>query len=838
VRGQRFCTLAMWLKFTDPSQYFDLPCPSGRDARRQTCPQLSGRTVGPWVSSQGLIAMSSPNPPVPPQLPLQGVLKAQPPTELAAGQRVYRWNLEWDGAEAVLLSADAGSPGQRQLQSVMRLVGEMGKRLGTPMLLASSDDTRGTWAILSSLVDEHAARRLSVTVSGRAGRGTVAQCKDALAGALELLSLISTVSSKVPAGVDWIACDQRSCWVLNVLDAGLWSPDSGRSWHSAAYDVAWTVALGREPSMRDPAPWKAIASCPPEFANYLERLVGHAAPAFSSPGEALAELRRLRPRRVLRGIAITAAGLAVVGVVMVAWMDARIAARARAIDERSDVDAFARRQELSALVAQHPMLMLWRGEVKGRLVKLESDCSSAMLEWRSKVRDALARPANEGAALEHAIAGLVEASKPFADAVATERTQLDVRLTQVRAEIVLANPNSSLGAIVDSARKLREAGLGTDPALGKLQIAADDARWKALPPPPVSGATPQQIYGFLDALEKYLAGADEDQVLGGKFRRHADEARRIKEEVLEELEEAKLSEINGSITRHIQRGTLNFAASEILQALNAPHVTGRMKQQLSDLARKVASAQAARIQERIKRRDPDAEIAKDVIDWQKEVGRSIQAFPPDGVKALAAQVMAHYVDNVIGAKQSADIPPYGNALKQVAMLVSGSASDNVGAIVECMHNGLGTRSMNSIYRAFWHYNAIAPEIGLKSAKRVHRYPGIVGIGFWLKARVEDHIGNDWIVKVDAGHYPFVDQAGSERAADLERPIQYLIPEADGMGELYVLEGIRLPITVWDDDWGDSDPLLLKGFIVFVDGGIRVEAMQGRADAVDVRLLSR
>jgi hypothetical protein len=263
-----------------------------------------------------------------------------------------------------------------------------------------------------------------------------------------------------------------------------------------------------------------------------------------------------------------------------------------------------------------------------------------------------------------------------------------------------------------------------------------------------------------------------------------------------------------------------------------------MKQQLNDLARKVASAQAARIRERIKRRDPHAEIAKDVIDWQKEVGRNIQAFPPDGVKALAAQVTAHYVDTVIRAEQVVGIPPYGNALKQVAMLVSGSASDNVGAIVECMHKGLGTGSTNSMYRALWHYNAIAPEIGLEAAKRVLRYPEIVGIGFWLRARVEDHIGNDWIVKVDSGHYPVVNEAGNERAADLAQPIQYIVPQAVDMGELYVPEGLQLPITVWDDDWGDGDPVLLKGFIVFIDGRIRVEARQGSAGAVDVKLLRR
>lgn len=790
--------------------------------------------LGQWRTRRAAFSAMPPEEPrLPTDLPPRAVVLGDRSVELASG--VCKRSVTWDGSPAVLIFADPRAAGRGRLQRLENVLNELGRELNVTLVSASSDGVRGTWLIVSAVFEDYASRRMSVTVTGRAGRATADECKDALRGALRVLKLFGSGSILAPAGVDWLARDQRGRWVPNILDRGLWIDEPGRTWESAAYDVAWTIALGRGPTIRDPAAYEAIADCPREFAEFLKRLAGHGSSAFATPGEALSSLGGLRPRRILRTTAIVALSCAAIVVVSMAWIDARIAARAQAIEERSDIDVFQRSTELGALLEQHPMLVFWRGASYDRLTRLKVQCAQEQSEWKRRADELLGQPATGGTGMENAITGLLKQCKPYAEKVTVAVGQLKGKLAQVRAETVLAKESASFQEIVGAARVLREEGLSTDPLIDRLRVAGDEARWREIRPAPLgNGATVPQINEYVTSLKKYLEDDAGDVALGGKLRTHRDEARRLIEEARRPLEQAMLAELDRQIEKLTRKGALAFAADAICTQLRSPDITDWMRGELHRRAALVTAAQETLVEERLDKGDPLAEIAKVVLDWQEVVSKDSHAFAREGVVSLAKRVVAAYVLSVMNAESHTRVPPFSDAMKALSLLVGGAANSEINQMVEACTQGLREGQVNKWVRSRWHYNRVAESLGLRRTDAINRYPDVNAIVIRLRAKVDDHWGCDWIVKIDSG-YPRVSRADVEVCEDLASPLVFRIPEAVQTGDLFVVDGSRLPITIWDDDLGPSDPVLLKGHIVFVGGGVRVEAQQGSTGAISATL---
>jgi|GEM_PF-2305030 len=771
-------------------------------------------------------------PRLPADLPPQAVVSGHRAAELAG--EVFKCSCTWDGSPAVLIFADPGAAGRGRLQRLENVLNELGRELNVTLVSASSDGVRGTWLIVSAVFEEHAARRMSVTVTGRAGRATAKECKDALRGALRVLKLFASGSVPGPAGVDWLARDKRGRWVLNILDRCLWVDEPGRTWQSAAYDVAWTMALGREPTMRDPAAYEAIAACPREFGEFLKRLAGHAPPAFATAGEALSSLGVLRPRRILWTTAIAALSCAAIVVASMAWIDARIAARVRAIEERSDIDVFQRSADLSALLQQHPMLVFWRGASHDRLTRLKVQCAQEQSEWKRRAEEMIARPATGGIEMENAIAGLLKQHRPFAEHATVAVGQLEIKLAQVRAETVLAKESASYQEIVAAARALRDMGLGTDPLLDRLRAAGDEARWREIRPAPLDqGAPRRQIDEYVAALKKYLDDDPGDVVLGGKLRQHKDEAKPRIEEARRPLEVALLEELDTQTEDLVRRDALLFAADKVCSQLRAPDITEWMRGELHSRAARVATAQETRVTERLGKKEPLAEIAKDVLDWHGVVSKDSQAFPREGVVSLAKPVVAAYVAAVMDAEGHTRVPPFSHAMTELSLLVGGVVNSEINQMVEVRIQGLQEGQRNKQYRAQWHYNHVAEELGLDGMAVINKYPNVNAIVIRLRAKVPDRFGDDWIAKITRS-YPVVTNADEEMDENYDRQLVFMIPEAEQLGELYVPDGRRIEIAVWEDGYGD-DPLLCRGHLVFTGSGVRVEAQQGSAGVISATL---
>ena len=196
-------------------------------------------------------------PQLPPDLPPEVVVLGDRAVELASG--VFKRSVALRDSRGVLIFADSRAAGRGRLQRLENVLNELGRELNATLVSASSDSVRGTWLIVSAVFEDYAARRMSATVTGRAGRATAEECKDALRGALRVLKLFGSGSVAGLAGVDWLARDQGGRWVLNILDRCTWVDEPDRTWQLAAYDVARTMALGREPAIRDPHAYEAIA---------------------------------------------------------------------------------------------------------------------------------------------------------------------------------------------------------------------------------------------------------------------------------------------------------------------------------------------------------------------------------------------------------------------------------------------------------------------------------------------------------------------------------------------------------------------------------------------------
>lgn len=776
--------------------------------------------------------------PVPPVLPIGACVGGAPPIEVAAGSGVYRWVMTWEAQPAILLSAGPEASAHDRLRALIETVSGNGASFRRDLVLAAQSEAAVSWIVLNRAAETLSQQSTSVAVDAQASHGIYTECLAALTSALDALETLDAERSHAPAGIDWLARDEQGRWRLNALDPGVWTVENSRNWRQAAYDLVWAVALGRRPSMHDAPAYLVIPDCPAWFSTALANLAGHRGDAPKTIAEARSLLRDTKKGARIRKAAMLSCIAAAVSAGTLAWIDARTVATARGIAERTEGTAFERRDALKALVAEHPMLLFGRGTV-GELVEQSiSRCNETTAAWRSDAIAALNAPPMNTSEFGSRLQGLIDRAAPFKNDVAETEIALRRRLSEVRAESVLAAKDATAVALVTAAAELRAQGSTSSELLNRLRAAFDDMRWKQVRMKPSEQALAREVDQYLESLAAYLADVPEDVTFGGKYRRYAAEAEAARLVIVEQRERAKIRELDELIASGRKAGNLVIAADRIMRLRGDRDQTRAMREKLLEKARYVQGLQREKLAAMKQQGGPLADRAKAILDWEKLVGRDPEAFPQTDIREMAEAMAREFAIAIANAQSPGELPAASPSLQAVLGLAGGTLQDGLLRAHALSDTWLrktekNFADFNRLRHSEWILQQHFPDLYRDGVRLVRLKTS--GVSLSLLARVDDHIGNDWIAKVVTDGGFSVDMSDREVASDLSRPIDFAFVIYPG-DDLFFLEGARASITVWDDDWGSSDPILLQGDLIFSSSGIRLKPHSGDANAVRITLM--
>lgn len=762
-----------------------------------------------------------------------------PSTRVAIGPDcgVDRMSGLWQGRPMVVLvvSTPRGAARLRTLVAGLRSKpGAVPKGL----VLGGRFERESAWLALSTDVVANAGRRASVGVESQAGHGTGVRCVAALKGALGVLAALGAEQSAAPAGIDWLSCDAAGRWVPNFLDPGLWTPEAGRTWQTAAYDVAWSVALGHLPTLHDPPPEKAMQDCPPWLADHLHRLAGHGVERFTSIREAQGALGEMRTRRRTRRVVAVAVAAVTIAVASLAWVDARICAEARVIEERTGLSPFERRQQLAATVAAHPLLLFGRWGVQERLQRLGQKCDEAVVAWQASA-DALLRGGPDADGAEGKAKGLLAQAEPFRDDVKDMLGPLRALEARAHAAATVARAGSSPAAdmakdLVAAAHGLRERGLAADPLLRRLGEAWDNARWRRMPAVPGPAADPTEVDRYVDGLREYRSDQPEDAEFGQRIRLHEQQSRDAETIALRKRDEARLAQLDERIEQGTKARNLVPPTSMLLRFLGDRPQSDWMQAQLRDRAKSLQQAQRGKLEGMAS--EPLVDQAKALTDWVKLVATNPEAFPPEAQKQLARAFAVRVHGAIMPPKSLSGVPAVSGTPIEAALLVAGaSLSERLNAAAAYMRDYVdGSRSLGSAYRAVWFLNQCAEELDLKRAAEILRFPRATALVVTLRRPMEDRWGWDWEVRV-ALSYPLLCASAGVSAVKGGNPDDQLVfPLEVADGGVFVPAGSKLELEVYRVNYGPNERIC-KCAVEFDARGVHLVRVDGDPGAIDVAL---
>jgi hypothetical protein len=760
-----------------------------------------------------------------PALPIEACVGDAPPIEVAPGSGVYRWVIAWEAQPAILLAAGPEAPAHDRLIALVKTPSGNGAGFRRDLVLAAQSEAAVPWIVLSQTADALSQQSTSVAIDAQAGPGIYTECRAALTSALDALEMLDAERSHAPAGIDWLARDKRGRWRLNALDPGVWTVENQRNWREAAYDLVWAVALGRRPAMHDAPAYLVIPDCPAWFSAALANLAGHRGDAPKTIAEARSLLRDTRRGSRIRKAAVLGSIAAAVLVGTLAWIDARTVATARGIADRTEGTAFERRDALKELVAIHPLLFFGRGTVSELVRQLISQCEETTAAWRTDASAALNAPPMNTSEFASRLQGLINRAAPFSNTVAETVIALRCRLSEVGAELVLAAKEVTSVALVTSAAELRAQGSTADGLRNRLRDAFDEMRWKQVRTKPSEGAGRREDDRYLESLKAYLADVPEDVTFGGKYRRHAKEAETIRDEIVGQREQKIIKELDDLIAQGRTAGNFLIAAEHIVRHLADPYM--RENKKLLERAKRVQDLQREKLAAMKRNGEPLADRAKAIVDWEKSVSRDLKAFPETDIVAMAKQLAEEFAASTIQAESLDQVPSNSPSLGAVLGLTGGTLQDDLlkaHDLVDARFRSQGTSAdYNRFFQAAWivqqHFPATINGVG-----KIERL-NAKGYSIRLLAKVEDHWGNDWIVSV----------GGREHARDLSDQFFFPFPQSPG-DDYFFPAGKSIPITVWDDNLGYDDPVLLEGRLIFSSKGVRLEKQSGDANAVKIDLI--
>ena len=778
-----------------------------------------------------------------PDLPDGACSANTPPTEMSAGSGVYRWTITWEGQPAILLAARREGAGHDRLRALTQTHAGLSATFRRELVIRAQSNAWGSWIVLAHAADALSRQSTSITVDARARPGTGAECLEALNAALDALEILDADAAErllAPSGIDWIARDEQGRWLVNALDPGLWSVGDSRDWRHAAYDVVWAVALGRSPTMRDaPAYELIVAQKPSWLSTAMARLIGHRGEVPRSIAEARSLLRDSRSGARIR----TALTLGCLATALLAatiwWIDQRIVAKAHAIAARTEDTPFERRDELAALVADHPLLMFGRGAARELRDRLISECSNTTAGWREEATEALNKPPTNTSEFSNELHGLITRAEPFQHDVTEIYNALRRRLSEVRAELVLAANDVTLVALVDAANELRAQGSTSSALLKRLGTAFDELRWKKVGTKPNEQASTREFDLFLESLTVYKADVQEDAIFGGKIRGYSAEADLKWREAVEQREQPQRRQLDEWIEKGKKAENFAIAADVIIQLLGERYQTPNMREHLLGMAKNVQRLQKTKLADMKRRGEPLPDRAKAILDWKNVVTRHTQAFPTSDLDAMVRDMAEEFAGSIYSAKSPDALPAASPSLRGVLGLVDGTLEHNLlrahGLRDQWVRNERTPEGDNQNRMATWILQKHYPNLARDGKRVVQRK--VSGISFELRATVEDHwgsAGNDWIAKVEAVGSFQVDQPNREVAADLSSPIIFRFRIRPG-DDFYFVDGDHVKFTVWDDNYGLDDPILLDGKIVF-GNQITIQVLSGDKNAVHITLI--
>lgn len=761
------------------------------------------------------------------------------PVELAPRSGVFRRQLRWASGSAILLSAPRGAAGHERLERLVKAISSPGSPIVPHVVLGSSSSAEGTWLILSDSADTIASRRTSVIVDAQAGPGSLASCLTTLHATLDILEALGCDQGEAPSGVDWLSQDPDGRWGLNPIDPGVWTVDAGRNWRLAVYDVVWTVALGRKPTMHDQPPYRVIKDCPAWLSDCLVRLAGHGGEAIRSIHHARQALRNSRSRRNLKRLAVVASIVAAIAVATIWWADARTVRVAMGIAGQSDRSNFERRKELVDLMARQPVLLFGGGTVEALLEQLNNDCETAIRNWKSLAAELFRADNPNNTETVNRFQALIDQAEPFKAEVAVVASDLQRRLAHVRAAMLLESSDPPAAAVIEAAKELRSHGQYSNDLLERLKKALDERRWKQVSAAPPDGATVREVDQHLVSLREYLADTDADAAFGEKYRGHAGVAEDRIARTLEQRQRAKLAELDQLIDEGRRARNLAVAVARLLQLRLEPDQPESFRTMLKQRASQLSDLQGAKLKAMKEAKAPLPDVAKAILDWEKQVRGDPEAFPAANIGRLAIDFVAQdFARAIVSAEDTSGLPAAGDLVRGALSLASGALQEQLLYAHALQTSWLrpvqGDRNWNHRWHASWLILQASEQLGLKWDGEVHRYSA-KAIRVQLLTVVEDHWGNDWIVSIDPVEGFGIMGAGVEISSDLARAIDYQLPiHADE--DLFVPGGYAADITVWDDNFGPNDPILLRGKLIFRKNGIFVQAESGSAGAVRVELV--